>query len=67
MADAGYYFTVMAFAPATNDSDSQFVRKIKLRDTAFLSKRQLFIFQKMTSGCMLKYEVYYILIKNNDI
>jgi hypothetical protein len=40
-------FTVMAFAPATNDSDGQFVRKIKLRDTSFLSKRQLFICQKI--------------------
>jgi hypothetical protein len=40
-------FTVMALAPATNDSDSQFVSKIKLRDTSFLSKRQLFICQKI--------------------
>ena len=40
-------FSVMALAPGTNDSDGQFVRKIKLRDTSFLSKRQLFIYQKM--------------------
>jgi hypothetical protein len=44
-----FIFTVMALAPETNDSDGQFVRKIKLRDTSFLSARQLFICQKLTS------------------
>ena len=42
-------FSVMALAPGTNDSDGQFVRKIKLRDTSFLSGRQLFICQKIGS------------------
>ena len=62
MADSGLFFTVMPFAPDTNDSDGQFVRKIKLRDTSFLSKRQLFICQKLTSmrlhlNCKLKLNI----------
>jgi hypothetical protein len=47
-----YFFTVMALAPDTNDSDGQFVRKIKLRDTSFLSKRQFFIYRKLASKYM---------------